>query len=165
MTDDTKYTDAFNLMRNLGETGGRLADFIRQYGAELAAVQLRVDGKALKRMLESMQSLGGLAITLKEVELRRGATRLAMNKPQAENFMLLVAVLRARLGTAGLARRIGVTRQSIYAMTSSGGPHTTTPMVMSICSLLGYTGLLPFMEYLATGVPSVSHVPVKVLGT
>lgn len=156
MTD--QYKPAFGFLSSLGHVGADLADFVRTYGVEVAALQLEVDGAVLKKALKAMVPLAELGRVLVEVSLRRGSQSLPMTSLQRGNFVVLLENIRAQVGTTELARRLGVTRQALYHVASKNGPATVSTLVLSIAGLLGYSTVLEFLDKLTGGVPDCSHI-------
>lgn len=156
MTD--KYHPAYKFLSSLGHNGADLADFLRNYGIDVAAVQLGVDTQVLKKALAAMVPLEGLGKTLTEVAMRRGTSTLALTPTQRANFAQLLVDMRLYVGTTELARRLGVSRQALYHVASKEGPATVSTMVLSIAGLLGYNSVLDFLEKLNGGVPSCTHI-------
>jgi hypothetical protein len=158
MKDLSEYSGAFLFLSSLGGQGCDLADFIKTYGLQLAALQLGVDQKALTKALVAMNALEGLGKTLVEVRLQRGSERIPMTDKQRTPFVQLLEGMREAIGTTELGRRLGCTRQALYAAISSGGPIGVSNTVLSCASLLGFTEVLAFLEKLEAGVPSFKHV-------
>ncbi len=153
--DLDQYKQAFVFLRFLGLGGIELADFIRTYGIEVAAVQLRMKPLQLRRFLLHAADLAGVGAALYEVQLRRSGKRIPLDAVQRSNFNTLLDNLRTSVGTQPLARRLGITRQAIYAQVADGGPNCVCPFVSGIGMLLGYSTMTAFLSSLQEGVPSI----------
>lgn len=157
--DLAPYKGSFEFLRSLGMGGAELVDFIKTYGIEVAAVQLRIKAQALRKFLHSSADLQHVGAALREVHLRRAGKRVALTPVQRTNFNILIDNIRALVGTAPLARRLGLTRQAIYAIVAAGGPVTATSFVASVAQLLNYNTMTGFLSALQDGVPG--HTAIK----
>lgn len=157
--DLAQYRGSFEFLRSLGMGGAELTDFIKTYGVDVASVQLRIKPQVLKKFLQAAAELQYVGAALREVQLRRAGKRVALTPVQRTHFNTLVDNIRALVGTAPLARRIGITRQAIYAIVAEGGPTTVTSLVSGVAQLLHYNTTTGFLAALAEGVPS--HATLK----
>jgi len=156
--DLTQYRGSFEMMRAMGMGGLELVDFIRTYGIEVAAVQLRVKAVALRKFLHAAAELSHVGAALREVQLRRAGKRVPLDQIQRTNFNTLVDNIRALVGTQPLARRLGITRQAIYSIVAEGGPRSMNSFVAGVGQLLGYNTMTGFLAALQEGVPNIATV-------
>jgi hypothetical protein len=154
--DLDQYKQAFTFLRFLGLGGIELADFVRTYGIEVAAVQLRMKPTQLRRFLAAACDMASVGAALHEVQLRRSGKRVALDAVQRSNFNALLDNLRTSVGTLPLARRLGITRQAIYAQVADGGPTSVSPFVSGVAMLLGYGTMTAFLGALHEGVPPIT---------
>ena len=159
--DLAQYSGAFELLRSLGLGGIELVDFVKTYGLEVAAVQLRLKAAVLKKFLVAAGELSHVGAALREVQLRRAGKRVVLDSIQRTNFNTLIDNIRALIGTQPLARRIGITRQAIYSIVAEGGPTTVTTFVAGVGLLLGFDTMTGFLMALQEGVPSVANLRRK----
>lgn len=151
--DLAQYRGSFEFLRSLGMGGAELVDFVRTYGVEVAAVQLRLKPLALRKFLQGAAELQHVGAALREVHLRRAGKRVALTSVQRSNFNTLVDNIRGLVGTSPLARRLGITRQAIYAIVAAGGPATATSFVAAVGQLLNFNTMTGFLGALQDGVP------------
>ena len=156
--DLSQYKGSFEMMRAMGMGGLELVDFIRTYGIEVAAVQLRVKAGALRKFLQAAAELAHVGAALREVQLRRAGKRVPLDPIQRTNFNTLVDNIRALVGTQPLARRLGITRQAIYSIVAEGGPRSMNSFVAGVGQLLGFNTMTGFLVALQEGVPSTATV-------
>lgn len=156
--DLTQYKGSFEMMRAMGMGGLELVDFIRTYGIEVAAVQLRLKPAALRKFLQAAAELSHVGAALREVQLRRAGKRVPLDPIQRTNFNMLVDNIRALVGTQPLARRLGITRQAIYSIVADGGPRCMNSFVAGVGQLLGFNTMTGFLVALQDGVPSTAAV-------
>ena len=154
--DLEQYKPAFTFLRFLGLGGTELSDFIRTYGIEVAAVQLRLKPAQLRKFLAMSCDLAPVGAALHEVQLRRSGKRVPLDAVQRSNFNRLLDELRMTVGTQPLARRLGITRQAIYAQVADGGPTSVTPFMSGVGMLLGYNTMTAFLGALQEGVPPIT---------
>lgn len=156
--DLTQYKGSFEMMRAMGMGGLELVDFIRTYGIEVAAVQLRLKATVLRKFLQAAAELSHVGAALREVQLRRAGKRVPLDPIQRTNFNMLVDNIRALVGTQPLARRLGITRQAIYSIVADGGPQSMNSFVAGVGQLLGFNTMTGFLMALQEGVPSTAAV-------
>lgn len=156
-----QYSGAFEFMRSLGLGGGELADFIRTYGLDVSAVQLRLKTVQLKKFLQVACELQHVGAALREVQLRRAGKRVGLDSIQRANINQLLDLMRTTVGTQQLARRLGISRQAIYSVVAEGGPGTVTGLVVGLGNLLGYETITGFLAALQEGVPSIAALRRK----
>ena len=156
--DLEQYKPAFTFLRFLGLGGAELSEFIRTYGIEVAAVQLRMKPAQLRRFLSMSCDMAPVGAALHEVQLRRSGKRVPLDAVQRSNFNTLLDNLRMTVGTQPLARRLGITRQAIYAQVADGGPTSVTPFVSGVGMLLGYSTMTAFLGALQESVPPITHI-------
>jgi len=153
-----QYKGALSLLTTFGSVGTEMADFIKTYGMELSAVQLGVKKVTLRKWLSAMEDMSGITKTLKELTLRHGGQIIPMTEVQRKNFHTLLGHVCEWVTTAGLARRLGMTRQSLYHNMRTQGPKYVTPLVMGMAGLLGFDSTTSFLSSLAAGVPDYKHL-------
>ena len=158
--DATKYKAGLSFMSQLGEVGAELADFIKMYGVELSAVQLKVTHAQLRKFLTISNDMEGVAKTLRDVMMRQRTQRVPITETQRANFTQLVSVTQQRFGMTAIARKIGMTRQALYHVTTTGGPTYVSDVMLGYASLLGYANIASFLAALAVGVPDYSHMKI-----
>ena len=162
MTDDTQpYRAGLNFIATLGATGAELSDFVRTYGLDLSAVQLDLKPSELKKFLLACNSMEGVAKLLREVQLRQNSQQVPVTVVQRENFLALLVAVQKRYGMSALSRRLGMTRQALYAVINAGGPTRVSDMMLAFASLLGYSSVVNFLTALAKGVPDHGHVKIE----
>ena len=159
--DLNQYRGSFELLRSMGLGGGELTDFIKTYGIEVAAVQLKIKPVVLKKFLLASNDLAHVAAALREVQLRRSGKKVGLSPVQRSNFNSLVDNIRALVGTQPMARRLGITRQAIYAIVADGGPKSATFFVAGVAQMLNYNTMTGFLAALQEGVPSTASLVRK----
>lgn len=159
--DLSQYKGSFELLRSMGMGGGELTDFIKTYGIEVAAVQLKIKPVVLKKFLLAANDLAHVASALREVQLRRSGKRVVLSPAQRTNFNGLVDNIRALVGTQPMARRLGMSRQAIYAIVADGGPKSVTFFVAGVAQMLNYNTMTGFLAALQEGVPGTSSLVRK----
>jgi hypothetical protein len=100
--------------------------------------------------------MASVGAALHEVQLRRSGKRIPLDAVQRGNFNTLLDNLRTSVGTQPLARRLGITRQAIYAQVADGGPNCVCPFVSGVGMLLGYGTMTAFLGALREGVPPIT---------
>lgn len=156
--DLSQYRGGFELLRSMGLGGNELTDFVKTYGIEVSAVQLQLKPLVLKKFLQAAGEMAHVGAALREVQLRRSGKRVGLSSVQRTNFNSLVDNIRALVGTQPMARRLGITRQAIYAIVADGGPKTATFFVAGVAQMLNYSTMTGFLSALQEGVPSTASL-------